>query len=200
MAVFVLRQTQTFATLAAALDALGFELHDVRACTFPSRPEPRSARWTHGPVPALSYHYEPDLEVRMLHRTAAVQELGLGEGFDVRRALTDALGEDPFEAWSALRDDLCHQGWPRARRAAASWRARAQLAGDELERELCAHTLAHALQSGPTLTRRAILEQLASWTHRSLRAPILAMREDPDLEVRIGAHRAHERLESLILR
>ena len=195
--MYVFAQNLRFEWLAAAMEQLGFSLQDVRSCTFPSRPEPKSATW-HAPDGHAwaRYLYVPDLEVRCVWQVAALEDVGLPAHFNLERSLEQMLGEPPFERWSSLRDALEGETWGAIQRAATAWRVRGQFALDAQERELCAETLRDALERGETFTRRAITEQLFFWSHADLKSALERAREDEDLEVRLHARKALDQLSS----
>lgn|GEM_PF-3736805 len=195
--MYVLAQNLRFEWLAAAMEQLDFSLQAVRSCTFPSRPEPKSATW-HAPNGQAwaRYLYVPDLEVRCVWQVAALEDAELPAHFDLERALEHMLGEPPFERWSQLRDQLEDKTWSVTQRAAAAWRVRGQFALDASERELCAETLGAALERGAVFTRRAITAQLFFWSHPHLRSALERARDDEDLEVRLHAREALEQLDS----
>lgn len=195
--MFILARNSRFQWLAAAMEQLGFSLQDVLSCTFPSRPEPKSARWlSPSGQEWLRYVYLPDLEVRYLVQTSTSEDAGLAAHFNLEQVLEEMLGEPPFERWSTLRDDLREGNWSDAQRAATAWRIRAQHALDEQDRDLCARMLEEALEVGSISTKRAITEQLCHFSHASLRSALERAREDDDLEVRLHARKALERLDA----
>ena len=87
--LYILHTSKTFDHLVVALATLPLDLVNVRACTFPGRPEPRLASWvTRSPDPThlLLFDYIPDLHLRTLTLLAALPgELGL-DGHQIGRA------------------------------------------------------------------------------------------------------------------
>lgn len=203
MNLFILCPERSFLTLATALGAYGVRPDHVRACVFPGRPEPRSAQFVGVSEHATYFHYRymPDLGVRALlvqrhplPGLPADSHLGLE---DLLGAVDD-VGEGPwFERWSVLRQDLLAEGHLRAQRAAACWRLRGQWASASREDEqVCLEVLLGALREGSRSARRAVAEQLIAWPRKEARAALMHVRhEDPDVEVRMHAHRAIEQLD-----
>lgn len=64
--LFILKPEVGFDLIAALLMETNLDLTDVISCTFPSRPEPKSAHWEIEKVKMLNYVYLPDIEIRYL--------------------------------------------------------------------------------------------------------------------------------------
>ncbi len=64
--LFILKSEVRFDLVAALLMETPLLLTDVVSCTFPSRPEPKSANWEIDNVKMLNYVYLPDIEIRYL--------------------------------------------------------------------------------------------------------------------------------------
>jgi len=64
--LYLLQKDIRFDLIAELLMPTALQLTDVMSCTFPSRPEPKSATWLYKEKRMLDYHYLPDIEIRYL--------------------------------------------------------------------------------------------------------------------------------------
>lgn len=78
--VFILKKEVNFELIAALLMETSLVLTDVVSCTFPSRPEPKSAQWESDKIRMINYVYLPDIEVRYL--SLVNREFLEGQSFD----------------------------------------------------------------------------------------------------------------------
>ncbi len=177
-----------FASLTELLVGMGLDLHDVRACVFPSRPEPARADFVSGARRVAEYAYAPDDDLRHL-LVLAPDPLRS----ELRHTVVDLVSDDldalaaPLTRASPTLD---------VRRAAASLTTTLSLDPEPDRRAHAADLLAHALDPGaPLPTRRAASELLAPLgpsLHRRAPALLGALHlagDDPDLEVRLHARR-----------
>lgn len=187
-----LKQAHTFEQLAKALDPLGLDLVNVRACTFPSRPEPQSAAWKANTHTIMRYHYEPDLELRAL-------ELQMPWPDDL--ALTPSeVREDLglFESWDTLAHDLVGAQRGRMIRASAAWRWRAMCHPNSLQRHEALEHLIRALDQQEDVQRqRQVCLELRRCATQRAQSALERASKHVDLEVRLHAREAlqalHER-------
>ncbi len=207
MPLFILHHERSFLELATTLAPHDFVPEHVKSSTFPGRPEPRSAHfvYTKGAVhgaPALIYRYLPDLEVRALlqERSPLPGVTSPHIGLEDLLAATDTTPDAGpwFERWSVLRQELYEPAHQRAQRAAACWVLRGQWAstGDAEAQKLCLEVLCEGLLEGTLSARRACAEQLKTWPMKEAREALeSAYQHDQDVEVRLHARQALERLD-----
>ncbi len=201
--LLILDHTARFQDLAALLAHLTIELRDVRSCTFPSRPEPKSARWVSlcegfEQIEWLQYHFEPEYALRTLWEVRPCAEVGLHLDSSLSQWCTrqhPRTGEDPlFASWPTLRDALISGDHTATRRAAAAWRRRGACAPSGEATEAAA-VLAQGLEGAQVSTRRACAEQLTHWSHEETRLALKRACDDEDLTVRVWAKRALTRFD-----
>lgn len=198
--IYVLRREQGFDAVATALRDSELELAEVVSCTFPGRPEPRSARWdTLLGAAVLRYEYLPDIELRYLHVLSPDFAL-LADGADgvgVERFVEAQLGAPWVEPWSALREELRGGQHAPANRAAAAFRVAAKYGDDTVDghAELLS-AIAEAAGRGPI----AAAEQIIHVVRPEARAEIDAAYEaTSDVEMRVHLKRARDRIDAATL-
>ncbi len=194
--IYALAAGRSFVELAEALAETGLDLARVVSCTFPGRPEPKSADWTlpSGPT-VLHYAYIPDTELRYLHVVSPDFQLfadGEPAGDRIVTFFEAQLGGSPFDDFESLRDDL-HEGEHRSSlRAAAGFRVAAH-AGDPTvdgEAELV-DAVRRAAGSGPVHAASQLVEVATA----RFREEIEELRENAaDFETRMHLQRARERI------
>jgi hypothetical protein len=194
--IYPLSQTQSFADLAEALADTELDLARVVSCTFPGRPEPKSAEWRL-PVgtPVIAYEYEPYFELRYLHVLSPDFSLfadGGPQGNTFRLFFVTQLGEDPFVDWESFRADLHSGDHAPARRAARVFANALRAADDTVDAELELMTaVTEASGRGP----EAAAEQLADVATKRFFDDLERLsKESPRMEVRMYLKKARDRL------
>ena len=197
--IYPLLVGRTFDEVADALRESELELAEVVSCTFPGRPEPRSARWetAHG-AQILRYEYLPDIELRFL----AVDD----PDFSFYADATDDIGLDAFmqtqlgpwlESWDALRGDLSAGEHAPANRAAAAFSAATKARDTTVDGH---QELLSAIGAASGRGRVAAAEQIIAVIRPDARARIEAAYENADdVELRVHLKRARDRIDRLTL-
>lgn len=198
--IYPWRRGLTFGDVAEALRESELELAEVASCTFPGRPEPRSARWeTVLGATVLRYEYLPDIELRYLcvltpdFSLFADSAPGTGLG-----AYLDAeLGVGWFDPWESLRDELHTGDHGPSNRAAAAFRVAAKARDDSVDghAELLL-AIASASARGPI----AAAEQIVFVVRPDARAALDDAYASTDVvELRVHLRRALDRIDALTL-
>lgn len=143
-----------FEEIARALKETELDLARVVSCTFPGRPEPKSAEWTRpSGQRVLHYEYLPDIELRYLQVISPDFSLFADGGPDsdaFSAFFTAQLGESPFEGWDSLRATLMAGEHAAATRAAAAFRVAAEAGDDSIDGEAeLVEALGNAAGRGP---------------------------------------------------
>ena len=194
--IYPLRDGATFADMAEALADTELDLARVVSCTFPGRPEPKSAEWrlpTGAPV--IAYGYDPYFELRFLQVLNPDFSLfadGGPEGNAFRAFFVTQLGGDPFVDWTTYRTDLREGVHAPARRAARVFALATSSRDDTVdgERELL-DAVTQAKGRGP----EAAAEQLNEVATRRFFDELDELsREASSMEVRMHLKQARDRL------
>ncbi len=195
--IYPLCRGRTFDEIADALRQSTLVLAEVASCTFPGRPEPRSARWESSEgLTALHYEYLPDIELRYLY--VSTPDFSLfsdgAEGVGLEPFLSAQLDGPWLASWDALRADL-HAGMHApSNRAAAAFRVAAKYRDDTVDghAELLA-AIDAAAERGPI----AAAEQIIDVVQPAARLAIDAAYEAADdIELRVHLKRARDRLDA----
>ena len=195
--------TLSFSQLAHTIQAHrpDWIIKELRACTFPSRPEPKRALWIDAQEqPTILFCYDPDPEVRtMVVFDAAV------EAFSQGSTLADLI---PTESWSdlhhvaAAKDTSYVERW----RAICAWRRRGEHAHSacgvlgeahgEHEFELSFEFLGSLLVHPDAMTRQIAAAQLEIWAEPKFQDALRQRNaQEPDLHVRLLMRRALDNIE-----
>lgn len=199
--IYPLTSGREFDELARALKDTELDLARVVSCTFPGRPEPRSAQWrTPTGQPVIVYEYLPDIELRYLQVVSPDFSLFAdggpdSGGFDAFFVVQ--LGATPFETWASLRDDLHGGEHAAARRAAAAFMVAAKSTDDTVDGELeLIDAIEEAFGRGP----EAAAEHLVDVVTARSRERLEALYDATDrVEVRMHLRRAIDRLETRLV-
>ena len=188
--LYPLKQVHTFDKLARALDPLGLGLSDVRACTFPSRPEPARACWKVGDAVVMRYHYEPDWELRGLE----VSPAWAAHMTRLPDQLCQQLGL--FDSWEVMAQELLCEQRARMLRACAAWGWRAVRAHQRAQRAEAERRLVEALeQTSSVQLGRQVCLQLRRCATPAARPALARAAQHEDLQVRLHAREALSALE-----
>jgi hypothetical protein len=192
---------RSFEEIARALSDTELDLARVVSCTFPGRPEPRSAEWTTpGGQRVLHYEYLPDIELRYLHVLSPDFSLfadgGPAEG-GFTAFFVAQLGASPFDDWDTLRRDLNTGQHTAANRAAAAFGVAAATSDDNVDGEA---ELMDAIENAGGRGPEAAAEQLVAVVTERSRDRLEAAYDDADrVEVRMHLKRALDRLKTRLV-
>lgn len=198
--IYPLSDEVPFVDLADAFRQSQLELAEVVSCTFPGRPEPRSARWdTALGAACLRYEYLPDIELRYLHVLTPDFSLladGAG-GVGVEPFLEAQLGGAWFEGWDSLRVALMRGDHAPSNRAAAAFSVAAKYNDDSFDGHAA---LLEALRTAAGRGKIAAAEHIIAVVKAEDRAIIELAYDDADnVELRVHLKRARDRVDRLTL-
>ncbi len=126
MRLFILKNEVGFAYLASLFMESELALSDVASCSFPSRPEPKSACWKLKGTPVFSYTYLPDIEIRYVH----VLDLAfLGDRL-FTSFVAEFTNQDIFSDVKAMKI-IAHGDYRENLRAINAWKLAALIEGDD---------------------------------------------------------------------
>ena len=195
--------TLTFSPLAQLVQAHQphWLIKELRACTFPSRPEPKRALWIDSQEqPTLQFCYDPDPEVR----TVVVFDAAVAS-FAPDAALTALI---PTTPWAQLHHAATAPATPYVERwrAIAAWRSRGEHAESaskalgkahgEQEFALAFDFFNAMLSHQDTTARQIAAAQLEIWAEPRFRAALCQHSpQEPDLHVRLLLRRALDNIE-----
>jgi hypothetical protein len=197
-----LARQREFEEVARALEETELDLARVVSCTFPGRPEPRSAEWTRpNGQRVLRYEYLPDIELRYLHILSPDFSLYADGGPDsdaFTKFFVARLGESPFDNWERLREALMNGEHTAAIRAAAAFRVAVEARDDSVDGEAeLVEAIATADGRGP---EAAAAELVAVVTDRFGERLEQLYEAAERVEVRMHLKRALDRLKSRPIR
>ena len=188
--IYVLNQEVAFEFAAKILMDEPLRLSDVCSCTFPSRPEPKSAVWkTETGKKVIGYWYLPDIELRYLHLVDCTWErFEPGDFTPIATLFAEHTSVDLFSDWGVLGEQLQSDDHRTVVRAAWAHRMAFRHRDDNID---TIATLVEAIEEGDEPVRRVVAEVVSEIATAPFEERIRAIHDrESSADVRMFLRRA----------